>query len=153
MSTCEIKPICLRLLARREHSQKELMTKLNAKGFENTEIQVIIDQLAAQNLQSDARFAENYARSRFYKGFGLRKVKYELQQRGIDNYDLQSVLRENFSGEYDLMTTVYHQKYRSSTQLLPKEQLKRQRFLQNRGFSFHLIQQLFRQLTLNTGIF
>ncbi|MCK5871220.1 MAG: regulatory protein RecX [Methylococcales bacterium] len=149
----EIKPICLRLLARREHSQKELMTKLTAKGFESLEIQTVIDTLKNQNFQSDARFAENYARARFYKGFGLRKVGYELQQHGIKNYDLQTILRENFADEYELITKVYHQKYRSQTQLLLKEQLKRQRFLQSRGFSFNLIQQLFRQLTLNTGIF
>ena len=153
MSITEIKPICLRLLSRREHSQKELMTKLMAKGFESLEIQAIIDALKNQNFQSDARFAENYARARFYKGFGLRKVGYELQQHGIENYDLQAILCENFADEYDLMTKVYHQKYRLHTQLLPTEQLKRQRFLQSRGFSFNLIQQLFRQLTLNTGVF
>ncbi|MCK5897650.1 MAG: regulatory protein RecX [Methylococcales bacterium] len=147
----EIKPICLRLLARREHSQKELMNKLLMKGYERTDIQMVIDQLGMQNLQCDNRFAESYARTRFYKGFGLLKVRYELQQRGIGDFDLQTVLNENFGDEQCLIKEVYRKKYPLNFQLSLKEQLKRQRFLQSRGFSFNVIQQFFRQLTLNAG--
>ncbi|MCK5728774.1 MAG: regulatory protein RecX [Methylococcales bacterium] len=146
MSITEIKPICLRLLARREYSQKELMTKLIAKGFESLEIQTVIDTLKNQNFQSDERFAENYARARFYKGFGMLKISYELQQHQIENFDLQAVLAENFDDEYQLIEQVYHKKYPRNTQLSPKEQLKRQRFLQSRGFGFDIIRQFLRRL-------
>ncbi|MCK5924436.1 MAG: regulatory protein RecX [Methylococcales bacterium] len=115
MSITEIKPICLRLLARREYSQKELMTKLIAKGFESLEIQTVIDTLKNQNFQSDERFAENYARARFYKGFGMLKISYELQQHQIENFDLQATLAENFDDEYQGIKQVYHKKYLCNT--------------------------------------
>ncbi len=143
MPTKEIRAICLRLLARREYSQLELITKLRLKGFIRQEVQAVIDTLANQGLQSDERFAQCYARSRFNKGFGTLKVAYELKQRGIDNFDLQAIIEENFGDEAQLINQVYHKKYVSTLELSLKERLKRQRFLQQRGFSTQLIQLLF----------
>lgn len=143
MLTKEISVICLRLLARREYSQLELLTTLSLKGFIQQDIQAVIDRLANQGLQSDERFAEIYARSRFNKGFGSLKVAYELKQRGIDNFDLQAVIMENFGDETQLINQVYNKKYASILELTLKERLKRQRFLQQRGFSSKLIQVLF----------
>jgi len=143
MPTKEIRAICLRLLARREYSQLELLTKLSLKGFIRQDVQAVIDRLANQGLQSDERFAEIYARSRFNKGFGSLKVAYELKQRGIDGFDLQAVIMENFGDETQLINQVYNKKYASTLELTLKERLKRQRFLQQRGFSSKLIQILF----------
>ena len=145
MSTKEIRAICLRLLTRREYSQLELLTKVSLKGFIRQEVQVVIASLANQGLQSDERFAEIYARSRFNKGFGSLKVAYELKQRGIDDFDLQAVIMENFGDEAELINQVYNKKYKkyaSTLALTLKERLKRQRFLQQRGFSSKLIQVL-----------
>ncbi len=143
MLTKEIKAICLRLLARREYSQLELITKLRLKGFIRQEVQAVIDTLEKQGLQSDERFAQCYARSRFNKGFGTLKVAYELKQRGIDNFDLQAIIEENFGDEVQLINQVYYKKYTTIVALSLKERLKRQRFLQQRGFSSQLTQLLF----------
>ncbi len=146
MLTKEIRAICLRLLARREYSQLELLTKLSLKGFIRQDVQAVIDILANQGLQSDERFAEIYARSRFNKGFGSLKVAYELKQRGINDFDLQAVIVENFGDETQLINQVYNKKYEKyvpTLELTLKEKLKRQRFLQQRGFSSKLIQVLF----------
>ncbi|NOQ36848.1 MAG: regulatory protein RecX [Methylococcaceae bacterium] len=140
----QIKASCLRLLARREHSQLELLTKLALKDFEEMEIQDVIDELATKNLQSDARFAESYARMRFNKGFGVLKVAYELKQRGINDFDLQAVIVENFGDEQTLIQQVYQKKYALEVELSLKERLKRQRFLEQRGFSYEHINALFK---------
>ena len=52
------------LLARRDHSRAELLQKLTARGFDITAVEALLDRLAAQRLQSDARFAEIYVRMR-----------------------------------------------------------------------------------------
>ncbi|MGB4499581.1 MAG: regulatory protein RecX, partial [Methylococcaceae bacterium] len=83
----DIKNHCLRLLARREHSQKELLTKSMQKGFSRAEIEPVLTELAENNWQSDARFAENYARARLRKGYGATAIRYELSQKGIDVAD------------------------------------------------------------------
>lgn len=146
MSDAEIKHSCLRLLARREHSQQELLRKLQAKGFIKEAIEAVLVELNQQGLQSETRFAESYARMRFGNGFGSLKIDYELKQRGIENFDLEAVLSENFMDEQQLINTAYQKKYPHTEKLAFKEQLKRQRFLQQRGFSYDLIQQLFKHL-------
>lgn len=146
MSQKEIKAICLRLLARREHSQLELLTKLAEKDFSVTDIQVVIDDLESKGFQSNNRFAESYARMRFNKGFGSIKVQYELKQRGIDEFDLQAVIAENFGDEQTLIANVYQKKYAEKSEISSKEWLKHQRFLQQRGFSYELIHTFFKQL-------
>ena len=144
MSQKEIEAICLRLLARREHSQYELLTKLLKKSFEKIEIQSVIAKLNEKGFQSDTRFAESYARMRFNSGFGSLKIQYELKQRGIDEFDLQPVLTENFTDEQTLINQVYQKKYTNTVEITMKERLKHQRFLQQRGFSYALIQNLFK---------
>jgi regulatory protein len=147
MSAKAIRASCLRLLARREYSQLELLTQLTLKGFIKKEVQAVIDTLACEGLQSDQRFAENYAQSRFYKGFGYLKIKNELTQRGIKNVDLQAIMLENIGDEISLIRQVYHKKYATNKPVTTlKETLKRQRFLQQRGFSISVIQKLFKQL-------
>ena len=51
------------LLARREHSRLELERKLTSRDYEAEEINATIEQLVADNLQSDSRFSEAYVQS------------------------------------------------------------------------------------------
>ncbi|MGZ4998616.1 MAG: regulatory protein RecX, partial [Methylobacter sp.] len=90
----EVEEICLRLLARREHSKKELLNKLALRGFSRDDAQPVIDELAEQGWQDDLRYAENYARFRIQKGYGPIRVKQELKQNGIAAFDLESIVRE-----------------------------------------------------------
>ncbi len=66
----QIKKACLRLLARREHSRKEIQNKLAVKGYESSRVSAVVNDLAQQSWQDDTRYAESYARVRSQKGFG-----------------------------------------------------------------------------------
>ncbi len=144
----EIKAICLSLLTRREHSQLELLHKLTRKGFERTQSQLIIAILAEQEWQSNQRFSESYVRYRINKGYGPIKISYELQQRGIENFDLDAVLFDLADGWLEVLGKVYEKKYSDTRNLRKKEWLKRCRFLQQRGFSIEIINTLFRRLNI-----
>jgi regulatory protein len=74
-------------LARREHSQEELRLKLSQRGFSERLINEVIGELRDENLQSDARFAEVFTRSRVAKGYGVYRIRQELRQRGIAEGD------------------------------------------------------------------
>ncbi len=113
------------------------------KGFENMDVEAVIDELAEKDLQSDRRFAESYARVRLEKGFGSLKVAHELKQRGIDDFDLKTLIVENFGDEQTLIAKAYQKKYAVCDEMTVKEKLKRQRFLLRRGFSHELINSLF----------
>ncbi len=135
----EIREICIRLLTRREHSQRELLDKLAIKGYDHAAVQAVLDKLVSEGWQSDDRFAESYARYRIKKGFGPVKITYELGLRGVSGFDLELVILDLAESWSDLMEQVYRKKYADEGRLPQKEWLKRRRFLQQRGFSSEMV--------------
>lgn len=73
----------LGLLARREHSRRELHAKLLARGVTASEATAAIDQLGQAGWQSDLRYAESLYRQRRGAGYGPRYIAAELQARGV----------------------------------------------------------------------
>ena len=74
MTTQSITARAVNLLSRREHSQAELRAKLLKADFELNDIDATIEKLTQANIQSDARFAENYLRYRSQRGYGSQKI-------------------------------------------------------------------------------
>lgn len=144
----EIKESCLRLLARREHSQKELLNKLLTKGLAKDEILAVIEELALQGWQSDSRYAESYARHRIQKGYGPLFIAYELRQNGVDAVNLDDILQKTAGSWMDLLEQVYTKKYGNDLLLDRNEWAKRSRFLMQRGFSGTMISVLFDHLNI-----
>ncbi|WP_150051209.1 MULTISPECIES: regulatory protein RecX [Methylomonas] len=142
-----IETICLRLLARREHSKRQLLDKLAMRGFERDEVAAVIDDLSRQSWQDDARYAECYIRDRIAKGYGPIRIAYELQQRGIVGADLD-VQAESRGGWLNLSLEVYAGKFGDEKSLTPREWAKRSRFLQQRGFAGDTIKQVFAELKI-----
>lgn len=139
----EIKNSCLNLLIRREHSQKELLTKLTTKGFKAEDIVPVIAELAEQGWQSNTRYAESYTRHRLKKGYGALAISYELKQNGITHFDIDTVLLDIADDWLTLITQVYQKKYHDHNNISVAERAKRTRFLLQRGFDNRLIQELF----------
>ena len=146
--TKEIKEICLRLLARREHSQQELLAKLALRGFDRNDALPVIDELAEQGWQDDLRYAASYARFRILKGYGPIRVGYELKQNGIATFDLETIVQAETGSWMALLEQVYSKKYPHDTALERNEWAKRSRFLLQRGFSGAMISALFDELNI-----
>ena len=144
----EIKESCLRLLALREHSQKELLNKLLAKGWVKDDILAVIDELALQGWQSDTRYAESYARHRIHKGYGPIWIAYELRKNGVDAVNLEDIVRQTAGSWMDLLEQVYSKKYGHDSVIDRNEWAKRSRFLMQRGFSGTMISALFDHLNI-----
>ena len=144
----EIKESCLRLLALREHSQKELLNKLLAKGWVKDDILAVIDELALQGWQSDTRYAESYARHRIHKGYGPIWIAYELRKNGVDAVNLEDIVRQTAGSWMDLLEQVYSKKYGHDSVIDRNEWAKRSRFLVQRGFSGTMISALFDHLNI-----
>ena len=147
-ASTEIREICLRLLARREHSQKELLNKLLIKGFDKDDILAVIEELALQGWQSDLRYAESYARHRIHKGHGPISVTYELRQNGIDAVNLEDIVQKAAGSWMELLEQVYSKKYNHDALLDRNEWAKRSRFLLHRGFSGAMVNALFEHLNI-----
>lgn len=76
----------LRLLSQRSHSRKELVDKLNEKGYHPEAVAHALDRLSTIGLQSDTEFAEVFARSKWRQSkWAASRIILELKRRGISN--------------------------------------------------------------------
>ena len=146
-----IRQTCMRLLAMREHSQFELIQKLQLRGFASPEIDLVLQEMISNGWQDDQRYAESYVRQRITKGYGPLKIAYELRSHGVEHFDLDDFVDELAGGWSSCLLNLYQHKFDNKQNLTRQEWSKRYRFLQQRGFSPGLIRQLFAQLKLNLG--
>ncbi len=117
------------------------------RGFNRDEVEPVISEMAEQNWQNDERYTECYVRQRIQSGYGPTRIRYELQQRGINDADPDAQAEEQ-GGWQNLLLDVYLGKYDDEKLLSQNEWLKRSRFLQQRGFSGEMIKRLFAELKI-----
>ncbi len=129
------------LLARREHSRRELARKLKSRGYTDEQVQHALASLTADGLQSDARFAEAFVRQRMAQGYGPRKIQYELQERGISADQIRGCLPDDAETWLHQARTIHRKRFGQRAET-PKELAKQQRYLQARGFDFDIIKRI-----------
>ena len=132
----------LDIISRREHSQKELSDKL-IKKFNTPElVNSVIHGFLEKNLLNDYRYSESYVVARKRKGFGPKKIGYELVSRGVnENIALEVIDAEG--GWNKAALKAFNKKFKAGIGEDFKEQNKQKVFLQNRGFSFQEIDSVF----------
>lgn len=121
-------------LARREHSRLELQTRLSERNpdADAEAIVAVLDQLQADQLQDDQRFAEGYTRLRIMRGHGPRKIEYELRQKGAAGECIAVALADHDWSA--LARDALTKKFGDTPAVSWEERAKRLRFLQQRGF-------------------
>ena len=122
------------LLARREHARGELLTKLEKAGFESAIALDAILRLQAENLQSDARFAESFVQSRFNQGKGPVRIRQELRERDVAPATIDAAFSEFGADWQALARQTRERKFGTELPREFKEKARQMRFLQYRGF-------------------
>jgi len=88
----------LDLIARRPHFRRELEHKLSQRGFDSSEIESAVSELAERGWIDDLSNAREMAAGPFArKNLGPRRISYELQRRGVDQETVQLIVKEVFS--------------------------------------------------------
>lgn len=131
----EIRHKAIQLLASREHSRLQLFRKLTSRDFSPEDVNPILDQLAQEGLQSDARFAESFVRSKADRGQGPIRIAAELREHGINDAMVADYLDATDSAWYELARKVREKRFGAD---LPEDyatRSKQARFLQYRGFN------------------
>ena len=134
-----IKKDCLRLLTRREHSRKEIEQKLSAKGYQRSQLNLVLDELTKQSWQDDSRYAESYLNMRSQKGFGPVKIAYELRQQGVDKAEIDALIQAKTDTWATSLQQLYTKKFADPAIKDHTERTKRIRFLSQRGFPSGMI--------------
>ena len=133
------------LLARRDHSRAELLRKLTLRGFAIADAEALLDRLADQRLQSDARFAESYARMRSDRGYGPQRIRAELRERGVTAELVEQQLA-GLASAGSRIDDVWQRKFAGRLPRDYRERARQMRFLQQRGFPLGEIHTLFGRL-------
>ena len=127
--------IALRLLTRREHGAGELVRKLTQRGVSREQAQEAIAELAEQGWQSDARFAEQFARDHAARGDGPMKIRAAMQQRGVQDAAIKKAMQ---ALDVDWTACAREARRKRFGEDVPQDaagQARQQRFLLTRGFA------------------
>ena len=125
----------LGMLARRDHSRRELSQKLRRSGYEGDEAGAALDRLGAQHYQDDERFGEMLVRSRAAQGYGPARLRAELKSHGLSDARIRALLE---AAEVDWAASAAAQlrrRYGGKPAADPAEKQRRAQFLLRRGFA------------------
>ena len=115
MAEMTTKQRALKMLDRRDYARAELQKKLVEKGEPPEAAAEAVERLAELGFVDDARYAALVVRQYAGKGYGAKRVRMELQRRGVprelwdealtqmpDQSDrLDCLLRQKLGGDFD----------------------------------------------------
>lgn len=126
----------IQLLARREYSRRELETRFSSRVVDENLLHQVLDKMSAEGYQSDARCAGMLVRQRVGQGYGERRVRFDLQQKGLASALIDAALEEEAVDWFEQARELVQRKYAGRPAADMKEKAKRVRHLQGRGFGY-----------------
>jgi len=140
----------LRILARRDQSEKELQKKLVEKGFSKKAVQWVLSDLKNNRFLNDQTFAEHYAKNRLIQHpAGKRQLAYELKRKGIPESLSEETIEKVYS-EFDeekLAQKLALKKIKTlGNQPVLKQKKKVSDFLIRRGFDWEIVREILNDL-------
>lgn len=148
MKQRKLRSTAFALLAKREHSQKELAEKLIRYGANPDEVQALLVELAEENYQSDERMTELLLRHTLNKGRGINRLKQTLKKHDLDTASIQEELAAiNWLAE---AVQVRQKRFGEALASTPKDKAKQLRFLQYRGFETSICYQAIKTNDIDT---
>ena len=134
-----IERLALKLLGAREHSRLELARKLQARGFEPTLVDRVIDRLSLAGALSEARLVERYVAERVSKGFGPLRIRAELREKGLPDVLIEPQLEEMQGAWPEHLAVAHDRRFGAGPPTDRADYARRGRFLEQRGFPPELI--------------
>jgi regulatory protein len=134
-----VRTAALRLLARREHSGRELSDKLTTRGYAPEVVAAVTAALADKHLLSDARFVQEFVAARVRRGSGPLKIRDELRGRGVTAAVVEEAIAAHADAWVTQAETARRKRFGATAPKDFKERARQARFLQQRGFSMQHI--------------
>lgn len=141
LDTPQARDTALRLLGRREHSARELKSKLRARGVEADSAGEIVDGLADTGWQSDARYAEMLVRSRVAQGHGPQRIEAEMRVAGVGSEEIRTAIDAAEVDWDEVIQRVWQRHFRQPA-ADAQERQKQYRYLMGKGFDSATISRL-----------
>jgi regulatory protein len=139
----ELRQEAIRLLARREHTRTELARKLAGHGTPE-EIELVLAEMEATQLQSDSRTAESWLRGNAAR-LGGSRLRHSLKSRGLAPELIEAQIEQaDLPDEMDRARAIWSRKF-SAAPGNAKEWARQARFLQSRGFAGDVVRRLLKE--------
>ena len=135
----DITKLITKYLSIREHSKLELHNKLTQKGHDSIDIRDCIDEFSSKDIQSDARFTEEFIRSKLKKNKGPKLISSELTRRGISDSLINKKISEVSYQEWcnAALKALVKKLHGASVSIYNKDKIYS--FLISRGFDHKMI--------------
>ena len=124
----------LKLLARREHSARELRRKLTARGISTDDAASAVAHATAEGWQDDARYAGMLVRTRIAGGYGPVRIQAELHVSGVPAEQIRAAL-DQADVDWGALAAAVHAKKFGPVPKSSADRAKQYRYLQGRGFN------------------
>ncbi len=128
---------CVRMLAVSEYAPGEIRYKLRFRGYADTIIERVVEELYANNYINDERYAESFVRS-YARRKGRRNLLIELEQKGISLRDpealIERVYAEEGITEDAVRDALLEKKFRGADPEDPTVKRRMREFLYRKGF-------------------
>lgn len=132
-----------RSLARTEQCRASLERKLLQKEFERDAVQGALDYLEEKHYLDDARYASSWVRTHCaVREYGRLRLLRELVMRGVKKNVAENAIEDYFStqSEEELCARAYNRFLNQK-----KDAQKIMKSLADRGFSYNMIQSIFKE--------
>ena len=132
----------LRLLARREHTRRELAAKLAPHVATPEELQALLDDFTARGWLSEARAVDQLVRMKSGR-LGPARIRRALLERGVPEELIRPALTTLRQSELVHARSVWARKFRTTADS-GEDRARQVRFLQSRGFSVEVAMRVVR---------
>jgi regulatory protein len=137
------------LLKFRLRSEQELLQRLKKKGFSGDLSQSTVNFLKNKEFIDDRLFAKVWVGNRLKRPFGLKKIRQELEQKGLTNEIIQdalSAVKADYC-ETQLVSQLAQQRFARQVGVdKQKAKARVYAYLLRRGFSPDIVSQIVKQL-------
>lgn len=147
-----IREACFRYLSRRDHSSSELKQKVSKKGYKESDIDQVIQNLSENGYLDDESFAAKFVEEKTeLNQWGPKKIKSHLYKKGIDRKIIENVLSQQTDNLQQQQICVDLVLKRKRHFLREEDAYKRKqkiyRYLAGRGFSGSVIKKSLPRIT------
>lgn len=140
--TLSLKGRALKLLSMREHSRVELRRKLAPHAESPEQLEVVLDEMAANRFLCLERFADSVVHRKAAR-FGAARIKAELAQHQLPSHVAEAVVRSLRDTELERAHELWARRF-GEVATSPQEQARQARFLMARGFAGDVVRRVIR---------
>lgn len=159
VSQTQLRQKAVWILGQRDHGREELRDKLRQSVArkaqrDNQPLKVTEQQLdqvigwcQQQGFLDDAKFSRHYLQQRSRRGYGLQRIRLELQRKGVDNDIIDLAIEQNDIDWIALAEATANKKVAGRWPTDYANKAKLQRYLYSRGYLNEEIRAVFENIS------